>query len=344
MKSILVITAYAPTADKQRMLVQCINHIKSTTDKFDILVSSHAPLPEHIIQMVDYYIYDKDNRFSNAASCAYWKRFDRGIIYRFGRYSHEYPIVRLIRNALALAKENEYEFAYLTDFDNFYSAEDVHKLIQLRDRMFAENKSFIFFYTPDSEWTVDGQTLRGVYYDIFITGGKVDKYLDVFNAYFPKTLEGYNDKLGYVIPNRPQCMEHYFYEAFREHQLDTLVVNGLVRDYLSTSSINNSGFLSTICMILPAINGPHYLYLSNDNAKTYVFDVYIDDIFAGEYPLGINPVTQADHSTKLIPLHDTCSVRVDVYLDNEKLTTHHVNYNTALADDYKLNGYIEFAT
>ena len=114
MKSLILILAHAPTKDKQKLLKTCIERFRQATDEFDVMISSHTPIPEDIIQSADYYVYDKDNRFSNGVGTILTRSVPGVVVRIFSKYTHQYPIMRLFRNGLAVAKENEYDFFYKT--------------------------------------------------------------------------------------------------------------------------------------------------------------------------------------------------------------------------------------
>lgn len=339
MKSLLIIPAYAPTVDKQEILVTCIRKLREATDEFDILVSSHGPLPEDIIRSVDFYVYDTDNRFSNGGGSIYSTELPGAVVLRFAKYTHEYPLIRLLRNGFAIAKANDYDFFYFTDFDNFYDKEDFQKVINLRNQMMEEKKKFIFFKPHSAGWIVDHIPLYNIYYDLFISGGLVNEYYEIFDQYFPKTLESYNDKLGYIKPGRPQCLEHYFYDAFRHKRHESLIVEEYVKDFVPNSEINKSGLLSTLCMILPDNNGNHYVYIANHNTEPYVFVVYMNDINVGTYAL--NLTTNSFTSGHLIDLKENCTIRVEVYKNDSYITTHTLTFDTENVDQYKEVGLIQ---
>ena len=61
MKSVIVIGAYCPDNERKQLLENCINSLQPIRKDFDILISSHVHVPEHIVDKVDYYFYDKDN-------------------------------------------------------------------------------------------------------------------------------------------------------------------------------------------------------------------------------------------------------------------------------------------
>jgi hypothetical protein len=59
MKNIVIINSYANTEEKVNLLLNYVKQVKKTN--CDILLTSHLPLPQNIVTLVNYYIYDKEN-------------------------------------------------------------------------------------------------------------------------------------------------------------------------------------------------------------------------------------------------------------------------------------------
>lgn len=344
MKSLFIIPTHAPNIAKQNLLLKCIDALKAAESNFDIMITSHTPLPENIISKVEYYIYDNDNRFSNASGSIFWTYVQDFTVLRFGKYSHEYPIIRLVRNSIHLAKANEYKFFFSTDFDNIYSVEDIKKFIELKDRMMAANKEFIFFNPPNAVWVVDHIPLYGIYYDLTNFGGSVDKFLELFDNYFPKTLEEYNKKLGHIKPGRPQCLEHYFYDAFKSAKHNTLVLDQYVKEFVNNSELNKSGLANVQSMILPGEDGKYYLYMINFNTEPYVFNLRIDGQQIESYELySQNNEKSRNTSGKLIELNKSCDINVEVFKDGVYVDEHQMTFDINDTKKYKDLGIIKFS-
>lgn len=60
-KDLIIIGAYCPDTEREKLLVNCINSLKGCRDRYDILISSHSYIPEYIAKEVDYTVFDKDN-------------------------------------------------------------------------------------------------------------------------------------------------------------------------------------------------------------------------------------------------------------------------------------------
>ena len=61
MKDLILVSAYCPDEERKQLLLNCINSLQPIRGDFDILISSHSFIPEHIANQVDYVIYDRDN-------------------------------------------------------------------------------------------------------------------------------------------------------------------------------------------------------------------------------------------------------------------------------------------
>jgi hypothetical protein len=63
MKDLIIIGSHCPDFERQEILNKCVDYLKSIRTDFDILISSHVPIPEFISNKVDYVFYDKNNEF-----------------------------------------------------------------------------------------------------------------------------------------------------------------------------------------------------------------------------------------------------------------------------------------
>lgn len=58
-KNLVIIISHCPTKEKQKVLINQLNILKS--QNVDILLFSHITLPQNIISLTDYFLYDKSN-------------------------------------------------------------------------------------------------------------------------------------------------------------------------------------------------------------------------------------------------------------------------------------------
>ena len=333
-KHITIIDTYAPTEDKQNLLVSCIESCKKLNT--DILLVSHCTLPEHIVSMVDYYIFDKDNRF-NVSNTFAWKVVNNVTVNLRINQSHEFPIIKSMRNAFSLAHALKYEYFYFTEFDFLFSDNDIEKLKSLQNELQQTNKNFVFMKPDDASWIMNDVQLYGIYYETSFFAGRVEPLLQRFNEYFPFTIEEYNSSLALMLNGKPGCLEHLFYDAFHGKTDESIIIPQYVKEYLSESKTNTSSFKSTTSLILPSNIGKNYLYISNDNAEEMLFRVYMNDVEVEQHNLINASVAQ---SFRLVELQDTAKIRVDVYSNNKLINVHNVEYDVNFAD-YSNNGTVE---
>ena len=211
MKTITIIDAYVSSLEKENLLRECITSCRKLGT--DIMLVTHCTLPKDIVELVDYYIFDKDNRF-NQNSVHAFKSIGNTTVFIPIKESHEYPIVKSMRNAFILAKGLGYELFYFTEFDLLFSDSDIERLKQLQSQLISQNKDFIFFQPINAAWYINNVPIYNVYYETNFFAGKISPFMEVFDSYFPHTLEEYNAKLAHISGDNPNCLEFYFFNAF----------------------------------------------------------------------------------------------------------------------------------
>ena len=75
MKKCVIILSHCDTQEKKEVLVQSLEILRSIGN-FDIILTSHIPLPEEIISQTDYFIFDKSNPILKwpRRSMLFWKK------------------------------------------------------------------------------------------------------------------------------------------------------------------------------------------------------------------------------------------------------------------------------
>lgn len=122
MKELAVILSHAETDDKVNLLEQSIEHLLLQGKK--ILVSSHIPIPEYLIDKVDYVVYDKENplirndEYENHFNIVYvWSSYP-GYHQDFPiEFNHAFAVHKLIVNACSLAQSNGYDVIHFINYD-----------------------------------------------------------------------------------------------------------------------------------------------------------------------------------------------------------------------------------
>jgi len=184
MKSIIIVSAYCPDDERKTMLENCINSLQPIRKDFDILISSHSYIPEHISKKVDFTFYDANNDLIydwDLMNLPWFSPYDgliivSSLVSNFSTYS---ACNRIIMGGLGIAKNFGYEKAHYIDYDaiiNNYSEfyennELLNKYVTIQYK--KEYRNF--------DWNVEGGV--GVFQSINLN--KINK---IFTTYDEKEL------------------------------------------------------------------------------------------------------------------------------------------------------------
>lgn len=61
MKELILIGAYCPDDEREKLLNECVDSLQICRNHYDILICSHTEIPTYISKKVDYVFYDKNN-------------------------------------------------------------------------------------------------------------------------------------------------------------------------------------------------------------------------------------------------------------------------------------------
>ena len=118
----------------------------------DILIVSHCTLPVDVIESVEYYLYDADNTFNqiNFYTSYTYSNANFEIVTRTSVEdnikSHEFPIIKSIRNALSFVKHLGYTSFVFSEYDCIFTDADINKIQQLHFKTFNKDKKYIFLF------------------------------------------------------------------------------------------------------------------------------------------------------------------------------------------------------
>lgn len=152
--AIFTVDCHPTNQDKLDTLIETIGQIKA--QGYPILLASHVPLPPHVVEMVDYHIYDKKDVLSGDDRPWYWRRDEHGNEKRIQSSipCHALAAVHNVRNACDFIL-GKYEWMYQMNSDV-----EVDLKEWLR-RVHASNKSFICQKFEGQEKTVSGLITAG---------------------------------------------------------------------------------------------------------------------------------------------------------------------------------------
>ena len=143
MKNIIIINSYANSQEKVNLLYNYVLQVKKTN--CDILLTSHLPLPQNIVELANYYIYDKENfLLPKERSPATWYADHEEYISLYCS-RHGYAIIKNVYSALHFAKSLGYTDFIFSEYDNILSDNGVYKFQSIFDVLQkTEKKIFVF--------------------------------------------------------------------------------------------------------------------------------------------------------------------------------------------------------
>jgi len=224
-KKIVLIQSHCNTKEKLDFLKNNLIILKNK--QLDILLFSHIPLPEEIIELTDYFIYDKSNPVMwEERRHSYWRTFDNikltNIVPEYG-----WAVYNQVIKSSQLALQQEYDYYYLMCYDTIindvvlncldspspiitfkhrkpdgvtfdatlifscFNKENLNKLINLFNR--AEYASKIYLNTEEYLKS-KLEKLSGEFSNEFVTD-QFHESTDIFNQNL------YNDKFKIFISN-----------------------------------------------------------------------------------------------------------------------------------------------
>lgn len=123
MKDLILVTSYCDTNTKEDVLRNLVNQINEHSDKFDVFVISHTPIPKDISEKTTFSLYDKKNELlcDWDMRCKPWfdPNNERPIMSIFtGKYNTHLAIWRMIILGNMIAKNCGYNKVHHLEFDS----------------------------------------------------------------------------------------------------------------------------------------------------------------------------------------------------------------------------------
>ena len=114
-KNLIVIECYCDTEQKLSLLDKMIN---SLNNKFDILVTTHSPLPELIQEKIDYLIFDKSNPILKypERGMKFWRKI-KNIKITHIMDDYGWTVYNLKKNAILFSKQLDYDYYSFINYD-----------------------------------------------------------------------------------------------------------------------------------------------------------------------------------------------------------------------------------
>lgn len=259
---IVVIVSHADTNEKVDILKRGIDVVKE--QGFKVILTSHIPVPEHIIDIIDFLVYDKDNPVVDTGvnSTTFWLTFDGySQQYKF-RINYSYSILRLIKNAISLSNINGFKISHIINYDYII----LDKLLLKKHCQILTEKDVIFYQQEG----IDGMICPGIYsfrndkvIELFKDINSTDEYFSIGITQFENFLYHNFTKLNYQQENMSKLSE--------KNLLDLISLNS---KFSIEKDVN--GFIEKTLIFISKENEDYYIFI-NTNIEIEV-DISIDNI------------------------------------------------------------------
>ena len=324
-KPIFIIDCYIDNKNKIEILKNTIQSIKKLG--MDILIVSHCTLPVDVIESVEYYLYDGDNTFNqiNFYTSYTYSNANIDIVTRTSVEdnikSHEFPIIKSIRNSLSFVNNLGYTSFVFSEYDCIFTDDDINKIQQLSFKIFSKDKKYVFFNTDNFCET------------IFFMGNP-EYVLNMVNSYFPQTVDEYNLKFTY---NYPYGLELFFNHMLLNYKDDGIIVNDRFAKYFDTENKNLSNVSSISVNIVPDVHKNHWLCVTSLDKIVYTVIVKNEDVVINKFDILDSIVPAYKFET------DKSSLDVEFYgTDQTIFKTIKVNFDIKDQTIYERKGLVTF--
>lgn len=150
-RNIIVVNSYINNEEKRKVLLKYLKQLKLTGN--DILLTSHTPIDDDILQEVDYYIYDKENFLLPIHLSPITWFADENEYVNMYSCRHGYAIIKNVYLAINfLYRINKYEKFLFTEYDNDISDTDIPKINQIFKTIDENHKKLFIFYLSNQKF------------------------------------------------------------------------------------------------------------------------------------------------------------------------------------------------
>jgi len=199
---VIIINSHIDNKAKEDILIDCIKQLKKTG--IDIMVSSHTRISPEVLDLVDYYVFDKDNpMIKDVTDFYFYSNPQIEIQIKTPLSAHSYTALKNVKNAVYLSKSLGKKYFYHIEYDCIISDTDVDTLINLP----KENKGYLGY--------LDVYNLSPSYKGISMLFyySEVDSFLNI--TQIPSNVEEYTEYTNKHIGGI--ASEMYLYNRFQDY-------------------------------------------------------------------------------------------------------------------------------
>ncbi len=241
-----IILSHANTDEKEKLTRMSILSLKR--QGYPVILSSHIPVPDSLLGIVDYFVYDKDNpvaledeyRALSDEVPGFWVSYNEfSLTYSFD-FNHGYAALKLIKNGLFIASGSNYKRFHVVNYD--YIIKDPVVLLKHATKLDE-------FDVCSYKWDTEDTGLNCGFFS-----GKTDLILSV--------LDKFNSKQDYFSLPGSDLLEDFLYKVFTDSGISMYLDD--IKDIEDKNCIN-SYIMSTGTSINQRSKKPSYFYLTKEN-------------------------------------------------------------------------------
>lgn len=231
-KEIFIVSCFPNTKLKEKYLNDTISKLKKINKT--VLIASHYPVPQYIVEKADYYIYDAynmvdtENHTLDTDGPDFWVETDQFKMESIITY-HASALSRMFGIALEFAENRGYEYFVVMESDSIYDLDDLKRFDEFKKKMVETNKDFLFFSPKFSEFAWQNERV----YETYCYGGFLKPFLQQFR--WPTAMDGWN---ALIKENKfNNCMEYLLKQKFKGVE-DRALVKGTLKSEMLNSQID----------------------------------------------------------------------------------------------------------
>ena len=276
MKNIVIVNSYANTEAKLELLRNYVTQLRKLGH--DILLTAHLPLPEDVIRLAEYYIYDKENfLLPKEQSAVTWFADDEEYINIYSQ-RHSYAIMKNVYIGLHFAKSMGYDNFIYSEYDATLTDGGLPLLQKMLDTVSQTDKKLFFF-----KQNYTGFNSYGTVYQTFVFSGNINFFID--NIPLVKSFEEWCSVYPYA--NSSEQLETMFVQMLTpiiEHVHEELTE---VEEFFGDTKLNVHNILEYNFPIIYNMENPNLpLFFVICTGGFYELIVNGRTIVAADFPAG----------------------------------------------------------
>lgn len=258
MKNIIIVNAYINSTEKEDILFAAIQQLQKLHIK--ILLISNSTISPHIVELCDYYIYDKENFLLPLEhSPITWYADSNETIHLYNK-GIGYTIIKKLNLSLHFVKNLEFDNFIFIEYDNIIHDDDLQKI-----------EDIFSILTSKNAFICDISDTHTTSFETRIFAGNVDFFLN--HIPLPRTFEQWIGTAPYMFMN--ETLELIFPILFTNHTDTIHLFKGYNKDYFINSKIDVFSIVKDVNLVYNTEDSNRPLLFILGQNKHY--EIYEDD-------------------------------------------------------------------